>query len=162
MNLRAIAVVLILSLLLLFAMANWAAFSAPTTLNLGFGQVVAPLGLIMLGVTALLSGLFLVYVVYQQAGVILESRRHSKEMMLQRDLAEKAEVSRYTEMRAFLDVELRRIEAQGAAATQQLSARIEHIDQALQEKVSESTRSLSAYFGEVEDKLDRVLPPPRP
>jgi biopolymer transport protein ExbB/TolQ len=157
MNLRAIAVVFVLSLLVLFAMANWGAFSAQTTLTLGFSEVSAPLGLIMLGVTALLSVLFLVYIVFQQAGALLESRRHEKELLQQRDLAEKAEVSRISDLRAFLEIELRRIEAQGTAATRETGACIERLDRAFEERLAESTRTLSAYLGEVEDKLDRVL-----
>lgn len=67
MNLRALAVGLVLALSALFAVLNWAAFTAPTALTLGFADVNAPLGLIMLVLTALVSGLFLVYIVFQQA-----------------------------------------------------------------------------------------------
>jgi hypothetical protein len=117
--------------------------------------------LIMLVLTGLVSVLFLVYIVFQQAGVILEASRYAKELKAQRELADKAEASRFTELRAFLDGELRRIEAQSAASVREVGARIEHLEQQLQDKLAESTRSLSAYFGEVEDQLDRLLPPKR-
>jgi hypothetical protein len=59
-----------------FALANWTAFTAPTLLSLGFLEFQAPLGLVMLVLTGALSaGLLLVYIVVQQAGVILEGRR---------------------------------------------------------------------------------------
>jgi hypothetical protein len=161
MNLRALAVVLVLAALLLFAMLNWTAFTAPTVLSLGFADVHAPLGLIMLVLTGLVSVVFLVYIVFQQAGVILEARRYAKELKAQRELADKAEASRFTELRAFLDGELRRIEAQSAASAREVGARIEHLEHLVQDKLAESTRTLSAYVGEVEDKLDRLLPPTR-
>jgi hypothetical protein len=161
MTLRALAVVLVLAALVVFAMLNWTAFTAPTVLSLGFADVHAPLGLIMLVLTGLVSVLFLVYIVFQQAGVILEASRYAKELKAQRELADKAEASRFTELRAFLDGELRRIEAQSAASVREVGARIEHLEQQLQDKLAESTRSLSAYFGEVEDQLDRLLPPKR-
>jgi len=160
-NLRALAVGLVLALSALFAVLNWAAFTAPTALTLGFADVNAPLGLIMLVLTALVSGLFLVYIVFQQAGVILEARRYAKDLKTQRELADKAEASRFTELRGFLDGELRRIEGQGAASTREVVARVAQLERQLEDKLAETSRTLSAYIGEVDDKLDRLLPPPQ-
>ena len=161
MNLRALAVGLVLALSALFAVLNWAAFTAPTALTLGFADVNAPLGLIMLVLTALVSGLFLVYIVFQQAGVILEARRYAKDLKTQRELADKAEASRFTELRGFLDGELRRIEGQGAASTREVVARVAQLERQLEDELAETSRTLSAYIGEVDDKLDRLLPPPQ-
>ena len=158
MNLRTLSIVFALLVLAVFTLLNWSAFLAPTTLTLGFAEVQAPLGLIMLGVTGVVSGLFLVYILVQQASVILESRRTAKELKAHRELADKAEASRFTEMRSFLEGELRRLEAQASASTRELGERIDRMDQQLQAQLAESTRSLSAYVGEVEDKLDRALP----
>jgi uncharacterized integral membrane protein len=159
MNLRSALLVLALVVLALFALLNWTAFTTPTTLSVGFAEVQAPLGLIMLTVTAVVSALFLFYIVVQQAGVIMETRRNTKELNAQRDLADKAEASRFNELRTFLDTELRKIEAQGSASTREIGARVDVLQQQLQTKLDESTRSLSAYIGEVEDKLDRIVKP---
>jgi uncharacterized integral membrane protein len=158
MNLRNLSVAVAIALLTVFTALNWTAFTTPTPLSLLFVEVQAPLGLIMLGVAGAFSALFLFYVLYQQAGIIVESRRYAKELKSQRELADKAEASRFTEMRTFLDAELRKLEAQGAASTRELSARIERLEQQLTDKLAESTRTLSAYVGEVEDKLDRMQP----
>jgi len=162
MNLRSALLVLALLVLALFALLNWTAFTTPTTLSVGFAEVQAPLGLIMLTVTAVVSALFLFYIVVQQAGVIMETRRNTKELNAQRDLADKAEASRFSELRTFLDTELRKMEAQGAAGTREIGARVDALQQQLQAKLEESTRSLSAYVGEVEDKLDRMNKPAQP
>ena len=161
MNVRALAILIVLVALASFAMLNWVAFTTPTVLSLGFADVNAPLGVIMLVLTVLLSAMFLIYIVFQQAGVIVEARRYAKELKAHRELADTAEASRFTELRTFLDGELRTIEAQGSASTRELSARVERLEQQLQDKFAESTRTLSAYIGEIEDKLDRLLPPPR-
>lgn len=89
----------------------------------------------MLVTTGVLVGLFLVYIVFQQAGVILEARRYAKELKSHRELADTAEASRFTELRIFLDAELRKIEAQNAAATRELGARIERLEQQLQDRL---------------------------
>ncbi|ABM96554.1 hypothetical protein [Methylibium petroleiphilum] len=161
MNLRALAIAAAVAALGLFALLNWPAITAPTLLTLGFAEVNAPLGLILLVASGVLVALFLVYIVFQQAGVIMEARRTAKELKSHRELADTAEASRFTELRAFLDGELRRMEAQGAATTRELGARIEQLERQLQEQLAESTRTLSAYVGEVDDKLDRLLPPPQ-
>jgi hypothetical protein len=158
MNLRAWFIALVLAGVVLFASLNWVAFTDPTLLSFGFTHLTLPLGLLMLGVTVLVSALFLVYIVYQQAGAILESRRYAKELKALREVADKAEASRFAELRAFLEAELRRIEAQSAAASREVGGRIEQLESRLQAQTAESTRSLSAYVGEIEDKLDRLLP----
>lgn len=161
MNIRAFSLTLILAFVLLaaFATLNWAAIAAHSTLSLGFAEVSAPLGMVMLIFTAAISGLFVVYIVLLQAGVILEARRLTKEVKEQRELADTAEASRFTELRTLLVGELRRIEAQGAASDREFAARIEQSERAMQDKLAEATGTLSAYLGEIEDKLDRALTP---
>lgn len=159
MNIRAFTLTLILvfALLTAFATLNWVAVAAPSTLSLGFTNVIAPLGMVMLVFTAAISGLLIVYIVLLQAGVILEARRLTKEVKAQRELADTAEASRFTELRTLLEGELRRIEAQGAASDREFAARVEQSERGSQQKLAEATATLSAYLGEIEDKLDRVL-----
>lgn len=128
MQWKSMSIVVVLVVLGVFTLLNLPAFLAPTTLSLGVAEVQAPLGLIMLGVTALVSALFLLFIVVQQAGALLETRRMTKELAAQRELADKAEASRVQELRL---------------------AVFAHMD--------ESVRSLSAHLGEIEDKLDRAL-----
>lgn len=149
MSLRSVLIALVLALLATFTLLNWTAFMAPTSLSLGFAQIQAPLGLIMLGVTAALCVLFLGYIVFQQAGVIREARRMSKELQSQRSLADSAEASRFTELRAFV-----------AAEMSSLASRLEGVEAETRARIGDSERSLAACIGEVEDKLDRLLPPP--
>jgi len=160
MNTRSLLLILALTLVAAFSVLNWVAFTTPTTLSLGYTEVQAPLGLIMLVALGVLSVLFLGYIVFQQAGVIFEARRYAKELKSQRELADTAEASRFTDLRSFLDGELRRLEAQNSAGTREVTARIEQLEAKVLQHVSESTQSLSACVGEVEDKLDRTLAPP--
>ena len=164
MNIRAFSLTLILACVLLaaFATLNWAAIAEPSTLSLGFTEARAPLGMVMLVFTAVISGLFIVYIVLLQAGVILEARRLTKEVKEQRELADTAEASRFTELRTLLEGELRKIEAQGAASSREFGVRIDRSERGMQDKLAEATGTLSAYLGEIEDKLDRALVPVHP
>lgn len=125
MKFRTVLILLMLTGVCAFAIVNWAAFAAPTALSLGFFEFQAPLGLMMLVLTGAVTGVLLVYILMQQAGVILEARRYAKELSAHRELADKAEASRFTELRAFLETELRRIEAQNAANAREVAARID-------------------------------------
>ena len=103
MGLRAGVLLVVVLLIAALATLNWGILMTPTLMSIGFMHVTAPLGLIMLGLTVLLGVVFLIYVFYLQSSMLLESRRHHKEMQAQRDLAGNAEASRFTELRTFLD-----------------------------------------------------------
>jgi uncharacterized integral membrane protein len=129
---RALVFFLVLVAVGLFAAINWDVFTALTPISLGFTTVQAPLGLIMLGLTAFLCVLFTVWVIVLQANSLRDARRQTKELQAQRDLADKAEASRFTELRADL---LKRID--------------------------ESANATAAHIAQLEDRLerDRLLPP---
>ncbi|MES2991399.1 MAG: LapA family protein [Pseudomonadota bacterium] len=141
---RALAFFLVLVLVGLFALLNWEAFSALTPLNLGLTTVQAPLGLIMLGLVAFLCVLFTVWVVSMQASSLMEARRQTRELQAQRDLADRAEASRFTELRTELMTRLDRLQSDSRVAIEQ------------------SSNALAAQVGELEDRLvrERLLGPP--
>jgi uncharacterized integral membrane protein len=115
MHVRTLIVVVLLVLVALFAALNWSAFTASTTLSLGFVTIEGPLGLIMLFIVGLLTAVFLVYVVYLQTSFLMQGRRNARELQAQRELAEQAEVSRFTELRSHLDRRLMELENSLAA-----------------------------------------------
>ncbi len=155
MQIRTLLLLIILVAIAVFATANWNAFMAPTALSLGFAEFQAPLGLIMLGLIILLTFLFLAFVVYLQATVLLETRRHAKELQVQRELADKAEASRFSELRTYLQAELGKLYADIAQSRSEILARVELSEQVLSTAVEQAGTSLSAYIGEMEDRLEQ-------
>lgn len=155
MPLRTIVILFAGGVVALFAALNWSAFTAPTSLHFGFGTVDAPLGLIMLGFTVVLSLLFLIFIIYLQTTVILEGRRHTRELQSHRDLAEQAESSRYNQLRQFLEAELQKSAQQSAQQRADLLAKLDEVERELRAAVEQSTNTLAAYVGEVDDLLQR-------
>src|SRR5438045_5379482 len=102
----------VLVLVGLFAAINWPVFSALTPLSLGLTTVQAPLGLIMLGLVAFLCVLFTVWVISLQAASLMDARRQTRELQAQRDLADRAEASRFTELRGDLMARLDRLQSE--------------------------------------------------
>ena len=155
MKYRTLLLLIALAALAVFAALNWSVIMSPTPLSLGFAVVQAPLGLIMLGVLVCLTALFLMYVVTLQASVVLEARRHAREIHANRALADKGEASRFTELRAFLAEELNRMASQDTEARAAVLARLDQLDRDLRAALEQSATTLSAYIGELEDRLDR-------
>jgi hypothetical protein len=155
MYLRTLLIIGLLGALVLFAAVNWSAFTMPTTLSLLFTTVEAPLGLILLFVIGALTVLFLVYLVYWQSSALLESRRHARELQLQREIAENAEASRFSQLRSFLESELRTSAEQSTESRTAILARLDDIERDLRLRIEQSANTLAAYIGEVEDRLER-------
>jgi uncharacterized integral membrane protein len=155
MPLRTILILLVLAGMAIFAALNWGEFTAPTTLRFGFKTIEAPLGLIMLGITVLLIFLFLVFVTYLQTSVLIESRRHARELQSQRELAEQAENSRYSRLREFLEAEFQKIRYRTELAETGVSARVDQLERDLRTAIEQSGNTLAAYIGELEDRLQR-------
>ena len=157
MSLGALFLILILVVLTTFTIVNWDVFMSPTTLSLLFATVQAPIGFIMLVVTMLLAALFLTYVVYIQSTVILDGRRSARELKAQRDLADQAEASRFTELRSFLQGQLQKLEAVVVEAQSRTGARVDQLESELRATVERSENTLVAYIGELEDRMERRM-----
>lgn len=156
MYLRTLLIVLLVGVVAMFAVLNWSAFMSETTLSVGFTTVQAPLGLILLVITGLLALLFLIYVVYLQSSALLENRRQSRELQSQREVAENAEASRFYQLKTSLEEALREQSNQAAQFNNTLLARLEKLDRDLRVTVEQSSNSLAAYIGEVEDRFGRA------
>lgn len=146
MNFRTLSLLIIVALIVLLAAFNWSALAAPSMVSLGVAEVQAPLGVLMLGLTCLLSVFFIAYVLWLQGSVLMEARRHAKEMHAQRDLADKAEASRFTELRAVL-------EALHARDQEALLARLDMLQAHLVQRAQESDNSMAAYVGQLEQQV---------
>lgn len=156
MPIRTILLLVVLGLVVVFAALNWSAILAPTTLSLGVSEVQAPLGLIMLGLIVLLTTLFLMFIVYLQTSVLLEARRHAKELQANRELADQAEASRFTDLRSYLEAELQSVAERDAEARTAVLEKIDTVDRDLRFLIEQSGNTLAAYIGELEDRIERT------
>jgi hypothetical protein len=153
MRIRTLLLLFILATVAAFSVLNWSVFVTPTTLSLGVTTVQAPLGLIMLGLLIFVAAFFLVFVVYLQSTVLLDARRHTRELQANRDLADKAEASRFTALREFLDAGFKQQASQEEGSRGALMARLDTLDRDLSLKLEQSENSLSAYIAELDDRL---------
>ncbi len=144
MRLRTIAAILACLLVALFVAINWSAFITPTTLSIVFASIEAPLGMVMLGVLVLFALAAAAYMAVWQSRTLLELRRHTKELNEQRALADQAEASRFTDLRAVIHAEIEGLAAQ--LATNQ---------SALKKEIRDQSNSLAAALAEIDDRMRR-------
>ena len=157
MQLRTLALIVGILLVAGFTALNLDEFLRPTTLNLGFSQTEAPLGLVMLGVVVAMLAFFLLALVWLQTTHLLELRRATKEANEQRQLADKAEQSRFTELRQFLQTQHQETLAREQAQTQQTHERTAQLEAKLLTALEQTANGLAASVGEVEDRLERQI-----
>lgn len=155
MQLRNVLLLLVLGCVALFAAVNWSAIMAPTTLSFIFATVQAPLGLILLAVTAVLAVLFLAFIVSMEASVIMETRRLHKEVENQRKLADQAEASRFTDLRQYLEHELHQMAQHNAAAAASADLRLSQTEQGLRTTLEQTSNTVAAMIGELDDRIQR-------
>ena len=163
MSLRAVLLLLVFAFLAIFVVVNWPAFTTPATLSLLVGTVEAPLGVVMLMITGALALLFLAYAFWLQTTVLLETRRMTRELAAQRQLADQAEASRFTELRAALDARFDRLEAAARGGAGQDGAAVARTRDELRDTIEHAVNGLAAQIAELDDRLTGrgALPPVR-
>jgi hypothetical protein len=92
------------------AALNWSILVTPAPIDLLVARIEAPLGLVMLGLTALLVALFLVATLRNQISALLENRRLLKEIQRVQSVADEAEASRMKALQRLIETEFRRID----------------------------------------------------
>lgn len=162
MSLRNFIVILVGVLLAAFSVLNWQAMSAPTTISLGLADVQAPLGLIMLGMLLGVVAIAALMVALHQTQWLVDARRMEKDLRHQRELADKAELSRFTRLQEHLDGQLQDIKDQLSQQETRIQDAVTRLQQATQDRVEEEARSLAAQVGELEDRVEQLLPPKLP
>ena len=170
MRIRTIELVIFLLLVSVFVALNWTELSRVTVLNFGITQAQGPLGLVMLGLLLLASGVFLAYALAIQTTSLLQFREHAREMKAQRELANSAEASRFSDLQATIT----RLDAESRERDTRLQewfeTRTTRMQEALDTRIEHSGNTLAAYVGELEERLSHlpaespvaVRPAPRP
>ena len=134
MSLRTLFFLLVCAAIAAFVGVNWTEMNRPTELSLVFAHVTAPLGLVLVGLMVLLFLVFVGVMAFTQGTVLMETRRHARELAAQRELADKAEASRFTDLRQHLDQEVARLSDAVERQKQDTLSRIDRAEMGLRER----------------------------
>ena len=155
MRARTIFLIIAIVLVAAFATLNVDEFTRSSVLSVGFTTIQVPLGLVMLLLLVATMLVFLATTLYIQSTNLMESRQHTKELNAQRELADKAEASRFTELHRYLQSQADAALNRDAANATVLAERLAQTQTALMQRLDQSDRTTAAYLGEIEDRMER-------
>jgi hypothetical protein len=153
---RARMILLLLAVLLVagFAALNWSEFMTSRPLNFGLFLMDAPLGAIMLSLLALGLVLFLVSSGMLRSRMMITEHRFTRDLQAQRDLADKAEASRFTELRQYLDSHFRENRQRDAVTSTEFEKSVMQSQRDMRAQLEQMNQTLAARLTELEGRLD--------
>ena len=155
MKIKTLLLVIGIVLIAAFAVLNVDEFTRTSTLNLGVTSMQLPLGLVMLMLVVVILLIFLVTTLYMHSTNLLETRKYDKQLNAQRELADKAEASRFTELRRYLESQAALAINQSSDAVVAMDRRMTHTEKLLLNRLDQSDNSNAAYWGQHGDALLR-------
>ena len=132
-----------------FAALNWSEFMRPAQISWGWRISEAPLGLVLLALLALSWIGFLIGSAYMETRYQLAAHRNSKILEAQRALADKAEASRFTELRTYLESQTALGVQREIATTNRLEAAVHQDRHEILGAMDRLTHLLSAHSVQV-------------
>jgi uncharacterized membrane protein YccC len=135
------------------AALNWPEFTQAEPLSFGVATVNVPLGLVMLTIVAIVLAVFLVSSAIQESRYLLEHRRHSRALQAQRELAERAETSRFTDLRDHLDTHLREGRHRDQMVATEVEKRLVSSHNELREHFDRMFSAMLSRLSDIESRL---------
>ncbi|HSV48526.1 MAG TPA: lipopolysaccharide assembly protein LapA domain-containing protein [Ramlibacter sp.] len=157
MRARVLLLILAIALVGAFAALNWPEFTRTSQMNFGILTMELPLGLVLLSLLGLGLLAYLLGSASMQTRHLLEFRQHTKELQAQRELADKAEASRFTALRQHLDTHLRDGRPQGTVTTTEFERAFVQGQRELRQQLEQMDRVLIARLADIENRLDARL-----
>jgi hypothetical protein len=156
---RTRTIVLVVAILLVagFAALNWTEIVRPTPLSFGLMVTNAPLGLILLALLGITLVLFLASSAAMRTQSLLDYRNHQKTLEAQRELADKAEASRFVELRSYMDTHLKEMRERDAIAATEFDKAMLQSRREVQAQMEQMNRMIAGRLNELEQRLDSKL-----
>ena len=153
MRIIIIIVAIVFIILAIFTAANWQVLTTHTPLSFVAFSVEGPLGVILLGVSLVLTLLVVAYALMLRTSWLMESHRFNRQFEEQRELAEKAESSRIIALQEMLKIEFKNVNASLQKVGDTNLARIDTTEQLLAKTIEDACNSVTAHIGYLDDKL---------
>lgn len=147
---RIVFIVLAVLVTAVIASLNWGEFTRPEPLSFGLFTATVPVGVTMLVLLAIVLIVFLVGSAIQESRYLLDHRRHARALHAQRELAENAEASRFTDLRQHFDTHLRETRQRETMVATEFEKRLLQSHQELRAQIERMHQMLAARL----DALD--------
>ena len=138
-----------------FGALNVDEFTRTSTLNLGFTSMQLPLGLVMTVLVIAILLIFLLTTLYMHSTNLIETRKYAKQLNAQRELADKAEASRFTELRRYMESQAVLATNHGNDTVAAIDRRMMQTEKLLLQRLEQTDNTNAAYWGQHDDALVR-------
>jgi uncharacterized membrane protein YccC len=135
------------------AALNWPEITRSGSTSFGVVDTNVPLGVVMLTLVGIVLAVFLVSSAIQESRYLLEHRRHSRALQAQRELAEKAETSRFTDLRQHLDSHLRETRQRDTIVATEFEKTVMQSQRDVQRQLDQLNHTLATRLGDIEARL---------
>ena len=146
---------LVIAILLVagFAALNWPEVMRTTSLNFGLFYMDGAVGAILLGILALGLIAFMASSAMLRSRMMITENRYTRDLQAQRDLADKAEASRFTELRQHLDTHFRETRQREAMANTEFEKAMLQSQRDMRAQLDQLQQAVTARFGELENRI---------
>lgn len=153
---RARLVFIVLALLVVGGVAalNWPEFNRTTPMSFGLFTTEGSVGIFMLAAFGLTILVMLLSSAMQESRFMIESNRQAKALQVQRDLADKAEASRFTDLRQHLDTHLRENRQREALAATEFEKAMVQSQRDLRSQIEQMGKLLDGRLTELQARID--------
>lgn len=155
MRLKTLLLIVGIVLIAAFAVANVEEFTRPSLLNFGFIRMQMPLGLVMLLLVTVLLLIFLMTTLYMRSSNLIETRGYAKQLTTQRELADKAEASRFTDLRRYMETQAALTTNQNKDLVTAMDRRLAQTEKFMLQRLDQTDNTNAAYWGQQDDALSR-------
>ena len=149
--------IVILSLLAFgFAALNWSEVVHTAPLSFGVLITDASVGLVLLTLLAVTLICFLIASATQETRHMIDYGKHQRTLQAQRDLAEKAESSRFTELQKQMEAHLRDSRQREAITSTEFEKSMLASHRELRSQIEAMNQMLATRLRDMESRIDRV------
>ena len=155
---------LVIAILLVagFAALNWTEITRTSPLNFGLFYMDGAPGAILLSLLALGLIVFMASSAMLRSRMMTTENRFTRDLQTQRDLADKAEASRFTELRQHLDTHFRESRQRESVVNTEFEKAMLQSHRDLRAQLDQMQQAITARFGELENRMasraDREFP----
>jgi len=143
----------VLLALTVFTAANWSVLTTPTPLSFLVFELEGRLGMILLGIMLAVVVLVVGYALLLRTSWLVESRRLNRQLEEQRELAQQAESSRFSELQKMIENGFKEVHTSLEASGASEIASIKASEQFLTKSIEDAANSITAHLGYLDDKL---------
>ena len=156
MRARLIFIVVIAVLAFGFAGLNWSEVTRAVPLSFGVLITDGSVGLVLLALLALTLVTFLIASTLQETRHHIDYGKHQRTLQAQRDLAEKAETSRFVELQRQMEAHLRDSRQRESIASTEFEKSMMTSHRELRSQIESMNQMLTTRLRDMESRIDRV------